>query len=369
MTAYFIRRLLLMIPTFLGVTMIAFMITRFLPGGPLEQELMRFRMAQAESGGGGSSMTQAGGELPQEALDELKKAFDLDKPAPVAYKNWLTRMIFDLDMGNSYKTREKVWDAISARFPISIFFGLTGFVLAYGVSVPLGIAKAIRHSSRFDFISSALVFIGYSIPGWAMGALLLVFFASGQHLDWFPLGGFESNSYDDLPSIVKKWEDIDDVSDDFGSFDREKMSLVSKVVDRIQYSVLPVFCYMIGSFATLTVLMKNSLMDNVGQDYVRTAFAKGLSPRRVIFYHALRNSLIPIATGLGHALSVIMAGSYLIEKVFNIKGIGLLGFNAIVGYDYPLVMGILSINIMLMLFGNILSDFLYALIDPRVRFE
>ncbi len=365
MTAYFIRRLLLIIPTFIGVTMVAYCIMRFVPGGPVDRILMQMQMANAQQG---TSIGSEAGELPEEAVAELKKAFDLDKPWYQAYALWLGRMA-RLDLGTSYTFQEPVSEIIIARFPVSIYFGMTGFVLAYLVSVPLGITKAIRHGSYFDFFSSATVFIGYSIPGWAMGALLLVLLAGGEFLSWFPLGEFRSASFDDLPGISQSMVDPIDVEDDFGQFDWSKMPLVAKAADQIYHTILPVFCYMVGSFAALTILMKNSIMENIGQDYVRTAFAKGLSPRRVIFLHTLRNSLIPLATGLGHAIGIIMAGSYLIEKVFNIDGIGYLGFTAILSRDYMIVMGILSINIMLTLLGNILSDVLYALVDPRIRFQ
>jgi microcin C transport system permease protein len=367
MGAYFIRRFLLIIPTFIGVTMIAFFITRMVPGGPLDRAIMQFRMGAAMQGGADVAGA-AGGQIPEAALEELKRAFDLDKPWYVAYVLWLGKLA-RLDLGNSYQYREPVSDLIIQRFPVSMYFGLIGFALAYLICIPLGIAKALKHGSKFDFVSSAIVFIGYSIPGWAMGALLLVFFAGGQFFSWFPLGGFRSTTYDELPAMVRQWEDIDQVSDEFGTFQWERMSLRSRVVDQVHHTVLPVFCYMLGAFASLTVLMKNSLMENLGKDFVRTAFAKGLSPRRVIYMHTLRNSLIPIATGLGHALGVLMAGSYLIEFVFNIDGIGYLGYTAIVGRDYTVVLGILSINILLLLVGNIFSDMLYAGIDPRIRFE
>jgi microcin C transport system permease protein len=173
-----------------------------------------------------------------------------------------------------------------------------------------------------------------------------------------------------LPAAAR-WidDDPEEVSDEFGSFQWDKLSWAAKVADRTTHMLLPVLCYMIGSFATLTILTKNSLMENLSQDYVRTAFAKGLSPRRVIYLHTLRNSLIPLATGLGHAISVVMAGSYLIEWVFNIDGIGYLGFTSIVERDYTVVLGVLAINTLLILLGNIFSDILYALIDPRIRFE
>ena len=198
---------------------------------------------------------------------------------------------------------------------------------------------------------------------------MLVFLASGRFYHVLPLGDVKTSSYDDLPALAKAIDDQENVSDDFGSFDWDRLSTFSKLIDNVYHMFLPVVCYMIGSFATLTVLTKNSLMENLGQDYVRTAFAKGISPRRVIFLHAMRNSLIPLATGLGHAISVVMAGSYLIEFVFNIDGIGYLGYTSIVGRDYTVVMGVLAINTVLILSGNIISDILYSLIDPRIRFE
>ena len=361
MTAYFIRRGLLIVPTFLGVTMIAFLITRLVPGGPLERAMMEMRMASGQMG-------ETGAEIPESVRRELMKTYHLDKPWHHAYALWLGDVV-RFDLGRSDKYREPVSSLIIERLPVSLMFGLSGFTLAYLISVPLGIMKALRHGNTFDFATSALVFVGYSIPGWAMGTLLLVFFAGGEFFEWFPLGNIRSSSYDDLPAIVKNAEDFDDVSDEFGGFEWDRLSLTSKMIDRTSHAILPVFCYVMGSFASLTILMKNSLMENLGQDYVRTAFAKGLTPRRVILIHTLRNSLIPIATGLGHAIGIVMAGSYLIELTFNIDGMGLLGFKAILGKDYTVVMGVLAINILFTLVGNILSDFLYAVIDPRIRFE
>lgn len=378
MYAYFARRLLLIIPTLLGVTMLVFTITRIVPGGPLEREIMKIRQAQSmgEGGAGGAGgVIDRTGEIPKEALEQLAKQFHFDKPGWEAYLYWLAD-VARLDLGESFYKfksdgdgREKVLDLIVQRFPISLTFGLTGFVLSYLVCIPLGIMKALRHGSAFDVTSSFIVFVGYSIPGWALGVLLLLYLASGSYWEVFPFGGVQSNNYDALPEMVKAIEPRDEVVDRFGALDRDRMSLLARTLDRVQYMFLPVLCYMAGSFASLTVLMKNSLMENLGQDYVRTAFAKGLSPNRVIFLHTLRNSLIPLATGLGHALGVIMAGSYLIEFVFDIDGIGYLGFTSIQSRDYAVVMGVLVINVLLLLFGNILSDILYALIDPRIRFE
>lgn len=362
MTAYIIRRLLLIIPTFIGVTLIVFLITRVVPGGPLEQALMQARMGAGRLGGEG------GGQIPQEAIDELRRQFDLDKPWHQAYFLWMTKLV-TLDLGNSYRFREPVWNLVSQRFPVSVYFGLIGFVLGYLVCIPLGIIKALRHGSGFDLVTSFMVFVGYSIPGWALGTLLLVLLAGGQFYSFFPLGGFRSTGYDELPSLARQMVDPDQAVDDDGNFEWSQMPLPAKAIDQLWHTILPIFCYMVGSFATLTILMKNSLMENLGQDYVRTAFAKGLSPNRVIFLHTLRNSLIPLATGFGSALGIIMSGSYLIEYVFNIDGIGYLGYTSILARDYTVVMGILAINTLLTLFGNLLSDLLYAVIDPRIRFN
>ncbi len=340
MSGYFARRLLLLIPTFLGITFLVFAVTRFVPGGPIEQMMLQAQGAATEAGVSGGA--EGGVEMPQEVLDALNAQYGFDKPFPIAYLYWLGDVL-TLDLGKSYKFNEPVLGIIVRRFPISIYFGLIGFSLAYLVCVPLGIAKAIRHGTPFDFVSSAIVFVGYSVPGWALGAVLLVLFGGGSFWDLVPLGGFRSENFAEL-------------------------SLIGKILDQLHHTILPVLSYAVGSFATLTVLMKNSLMENLGQDYVRTAFAKGLSERRVILVHALRNSLIPICTGLGHAISIIMAGSYLIEFVFNIDGIGYLGYTSIIERDYAVVMGILVINTLLALFGNILSDVLYVLVDPRIRF-
>ena len=372
MATYFLRRLLLMIPTFIGVTLIVFMITRIVPGGPLEREIMRMRQGAGRGGEGGAGSAGRGiatvADLPKAQREQLEKQFHLDKPALQAYWLWLSDVL-RMNLGESYYFKKPVLSMIVSRFPISLTFGITGFVLAYLVRVPLGIAKALRHGGAFDLTSSAIVFMGYSIPGWALGVLLLLFLATGTFWDVFPLGNFRSQGYSDLPALVKSMETPEDVQDEFGSFQWENLSLASKFIDRVYYMTLPVLCYMIGGFATLTVLMKNSLMDNLGHDYVRTAFAKGLSPRRVIFLHTLRNSLIPLATGLGSALGLILAGSYLIEYVFNIDGIGRLGYDSLVNRDYTVVLGVLVLNTLALVFGNLLSDFLYALIDPRIRFN
>ncbi len=343
MFSYFVRRFLLIIPTFIGVTMVVFLILQITPGGPLEQYLQTLRSRATEAGatGGGPAGGGQQNEIPQEARAELERYFGLDQPIHIRYFKWFGNLMQG-DFGNSYVYGEPVLDVITSRFPISIYFGLIGFLLQYLICIPLGIYKAIRHGSAFDYISSSLVFIGYSIPGFVLGAVLLV--VLGRQMHWFPLGEFRSEG----------WED---------------MTMWNQIWDQLHHTILPVISYMVGGFATLTILMKNSLMDNLGQDYVRTAFAKGLSERRVIFVHALRNSMIPIATGLGHIFGLLFAGSFLIERTFNIDGIGLLGYKSIVQRDYTVVMGILVLGVILQLIGNIISDFLYSVFDPRIRFR
>lgn len=405
MFSYFVRRFLLMIPTFIGITFLCFTVTRFVPGGPVEQAVMRYQQAMAntgEGGGGSSSTTATQGQISEEMMQKLKEIYGFDKPFYIAYAKWLWRVLhFDLGVSDTHS--RPVWELIKEKFPVSIIFGFSGFLLSYLICIPLGVWKAVKHGSGFDTASSVLVFIGYSIPGWAAGVLLLMLLGGNAYLDVVPLGGKEStvvvagtrlSGYlqkgapaSDLPAEVRtqypQLRDKDIVNASHPAFSalpadkkvqlktgrHEDLTFVGRVIDRVWHMALPVFCYILGLFASHTVLMKNSLMENLGQDYVRTAFAKGLSEKTVIFKHALRNSLIPIATGLGHMLSIILAGSYLIEKVFNINGFGLLGYESLIARDYPVTLGILVIGSMLKLFGNIVSDFLYCLIDPRIRFS
>ena len=343
MLSYFIRRFLLIIPTFLGITLINFFILQIVPGGPLEMEIMRIRMGGTSGEGSTSTSTSSGINIPESAMEEIKRFYGFDRPIHERYILWLGNLL-QLNLGKSYVYAEPVWDVITSRFPVSIYFGLISFLLTYAVCIPLGVFKAVKNGSTFDIISSALVFIGYSIPGFALGAFLLVIFGGGSFLDWFPLGGFRSNDWENLSSG-------------------------ERILDQVHHTVLPVIAYVASGFAVLTILTKNAVIENLSQDYIRTAFSKGLTENKVIFRHALRNSLIPIATGLGHFISVIVAGSFLIETVFNIDGIGLLGYKSVVQRDYPVVMGLLVVTTLLLLIGNILSDIIYALVDPRIRFK
>jgi microcin C transport system permease protein len=249
--------------------------------------------------------------------------------------------IVQLDFGRSYTHNEPVLGLIGSKMEISIQFGLIGYLLTWLVCVPLGVYKAIKHHSFFDTASSFVVFLGYSIPGFVVCMLLLVGVA--VNVDWLPLGGYKPDNI-------------------------EQLTYLQAFLGRVRHMLIPITGYMIGSFATMTILMKNSLIENLGADYVRTAFAKGLSEKRVIFVHALRNSLIPITAGIGHAVGILFAGSFLIEKVCNIPGLGLMGYEAMVQRDYPIILATLVIGVAIRLFGNILSDIIWAMIDPRIRF-
>lgn len=339
MRDYFIRRTLLIIPTLLGITMLVFMVTRFVPGGPLERAIMEAQQASI-----GVSTQRSAGQgmaLSQEQLQQLKEYYGLDKPWYESYAHWVSKVVRG-DLGTSYRYNEPVWDVISQRFPVSLFYGLVSLVITYLVCIPLGVMKAIGHRSTMDNLTSILVFAGYAVPGYVLGALLLLFFAVEK--DWFPIGGFTSFNYDELP-------------------------FTAQVLDVLHHAVLPLICYLVGSFAVTTMLMKNNLMDNLAADYVRTAVAKGVSFKKAVTGHALRNSLIPIATTFGQNITLVVGGSFLIETIFDIDGFGLLGLTSIFDRDYPVVMGIVFLASLLLLIGNILSDILVAAVDPRVRFQ
>jgi microcin C transport system permease protein len=342
MTAYFIRRFLLIIPTFIGITIMVFIITRFVPGGPIERIIAQAQQMPSIQGAGPRATTAEQTQpLSEEQIEELKKYYGFDKPVLVSYFLWLGKVLTG-DLGTSTRYYDPVWGMIKERIPISLYFGILSLILVYGICIPLGILKAIKHKSSFDNSTSVIVFAGYAIPGWVVGVFMLVFFAS--HWEIFPLGGL--------------------VSDDFEDF-----TLIGKILDLIWHTILPLIAYVIGSFTVMTFLMKNTLMDNLASDYVRTAISKGLPFRQAVFKHALRHSLIPIATSFGNNISIILSGSFLIETVFNINGMGLLGYESVVERDYPVVMGILVISSLLFMIGNILSDICVAIVDPRVKFE
>lgn len=415
MLQYFIRRILLAIPTFIGCTIIVFFIVQLAPGGPLEQQIQQLKQA-SQSGERGGAREGTDAIIPPQAMAELQRYYQFDKPIWQRYLIWLglfprpmekfdvpvvlgkprkaggglriivekeadryivrdatdkTRVLDDWNVEyqkvdsinyilRAYKTeyagiltgyfgisnryQEPVMKLVMERLPISMQFGIISVILTYLVCIYLGIQKALNHGSRFDVMSSAIVFMGYSVPGWALGAVLLVIFSTQSGLDLLPLRGFQSADYDQL-------------------------EIGSKILDRAYHFILPTIAYTTAGFASLTMLMKNSLLENMSQDYVRTAFAKGLNEKRVIWVHAMRNSIIPIASRLGFLISVFLASSYLIEIVFSIEGLGKLSFSAILQRDYPIVFSFTVINVAIILIGTLLSDFILAMVDPRIKFK
>jgi microcin C transport system permease protein len=338
MRDYFLRRFLLIPPTLLGITLIVFLITRVVPGGPLERSLIEAQMGDM---GGGRADTGRGA-ISEEQMAQLKAYYGFDQPPVTAYLLWLKKIVTG-DFGMSYRFNEPVLQIILERVPVSLTYGfitlLPGLRCLHTAGCDQG--HQAPHANRQHHFRP--VFTGYAIPGYALGAILVVYLAA--RCGWFPMGGFTSKA-------------ISMTSACFG-----------KLGDFAHHAALPLFCYTVGSFALVTLLMKNHLMDNLAADFIRTAVAKGVSFRAAVVKHALRNSLIPIATHLGQHFTLLVTGSFLIEFIFDINGMGLLGYTSVVDRDYPTVMGVLLISSMLILIGHIVSDVLVAIIDPRVRFK
>ncbi len=342
MGKYLLKRLLVMVPTLIGITLIVFAVINLAPGSPVEQKLQQLRFGGGMGGGGGEGGGRGSSTVSDEVLAALNKQYGFDKPFHQRYLLWL-KNIATLDLGQSFTYEEPVTDVIVSKFPVSLQFGIASLILSYLISIPLGIAKAIRNGSSFDTGTSLLLFITYSIPPFMLGILLIVFLAGGSFLDLFPIGRLHSDYYEDL-------------------------SFVGQLLDRLHHFVLPLICYTIGSFTSLTLLMKNSLLEEIKKDYVRTARAKGLDERTVYLKHALRNALIPIVTGLGSFLTVFFAGSLLLETLFQLDGVGLLSYKSVLSRDYNVIMGLVFSQSVLFLIGNIISDVAYVLVDPRIDF-
>jgi microcin C transport system permease protein len=334
MKSYLIRRLLLMIPTLFGISLVCFALIQFVPGGPVEEAISRMRQVGADKGM--SSKT-----ISPDEIANIKAYFGFDQPVHVRYVRWIGKVVQG-DLGTSYAYQEPVIKVILSKMPISLFFGLTSFLLSYLVCVPLGMAKALRHHSLFDTFSSITIFTGYVIPGYALGIVLIVFLGGGSYLDFFPISGI--------------------VSDEF-----ESLTLVGKALDFLHHMALPMVCYMMGEFAFLTMLMKNSLLEELGKDYMRTALVKGSSLKTAVRRHALRNALVPIATRASEIFTLMFAGSVLIERVFDIDGMGLLVYNSTVNRDYNVVLGVILLSSLMALIGRLFADFLYVVVDPRIR--
>lgn len=344
MIVYLIRRLLLMIPTFFGITLLTFVLINLAPGSPIEQKLQAIRFGAAGSSGGGSGggvNSRGDTSVNEEVIEALKKQYGFDKPLYERYFIWVKNLA-RLDFGESFTYQEPVIDVIKSKFPVSLQFGIASLILTYLVCIPLGVRKAIKAGTPFDRLTTILLNLTYAIPPLVLGIFLIVVFAG--KLNMFPIGGIQSDDYESLTSMGKLW-------------------------DRIHHFILPLICYMIGGFTELSVLMRNSMLDVVKSDFVRTARAKGLSEKVVIFKHALRNALIPIATGLGGFFGAFLAGSLIIEQMFNLDGIGLLGYQSVLSRDYNVIMGLTFISSLLLMFGRVFSDIIYVLIDPRIDFK
>ncbi len=358
MGAYILRRLLLVIPTLLGVMIINFTLVQFVPGGPVEQVLAKMQgegdvfagfagggedVATEETFGSDSEYLGARG-LPKEFIEELEKEFGFDKPP---LERFLTMMgnYMRLDFGESYFRKISVTDLVLEKMPVSITLGLWATLIAYAVSIPLGIRKAVKDGTPFDTWTSGAIIIGYAIPGFLFAIMLLVLFAGGSYWKIFPLRGLTSDNFEDL-------------------------TMIGKVLDYFWHITLPVLASTIAAFATLTLLTKNSFLDEIKKHYVMTARAKGLTEKRVLYGHVFRNAMLIVIAGFPAVfIGVFFGGSVLIETIFSLDGLGRLGFEAAVARDYPVIFGTLFVFGLIGLVVGILSDMMYVFVDPRIDFE
>ncbi len=338
---YILRRLVLMIPTLFGITLVTFLFVNLAPGGPIEQKLMQIRQGSAKGGSAAAAMRWQQG-VSQETIDAIKKQYGFDKPLHVRYWIWIKNLT-RLDFGNSIDFQQPVLSVIASRFPVSLQFGVTSFLLTYLVSVGLGLFMSYHAHKWVDGSLSLGLIILSAIPPFAVGILLLVVFAGGSFLDWFPLGYLNSENYD-------------------------SMTLGQKIVDRVHHFVLPLIAYMLGSFTTLAFLCRGSVLNELNKDYIRTAQAIGVSRPRIHLRHAFRNALIPIVTGIGGFVAVFLGGSLLVETIFQLNGIGLLGYQALMSRDYNMIMGLTFLQSLALLVGNLIGDLAYVLVDPRIDF-
>jgi microcin C transport system permease protein len=347
MWAYVAKRVLLMLPTLLGVIALTFVVIQFVPGGPVEQALIELRKGQTGSGeasGGGVSQYRGRQGIDAERVKEIKALYGFDKPAPERFWQML-KGFATFDLGQSFYHHMDVWNLVKSKLPVSISIGLWTFFLTYFISVPLGIAKAVREGSRFDSITSMLVLVGYSIPGFVLGVFLLVLFGGGSFVQWFPLRGLISDNW-------------------------ESLSWAGKTLDYLWHITLPVTASVAGAFAVMTMLTKNTFLEEIRKQYVLTARAKGLAENRVLYKHVFRNALIPLVTGFPAAfIGAFFAGSLLIETLFSLDGLGLLSYESVVRRDYPVVMGTLYLFTLIGLVVKLIGDLCYVWVDPRVQFE
>ncbi len=357
MTAYVLRRLLLMVPTLFGIMLLNFIIVQAAPGGPVERTLAQMQGMegdlQSRMGGQGdaSTSTSAGDSkyrgaqgLDPELIARIEALYGFDKPAHERFFDMLGQYLV-FDFGDSFFRDKSVMDLIVEKMPVSISLGLWSTLIIYLISIPLGIKKAVKDGSRFDVWTSSVIIVGYAIPGFLFGVLLIVLFAGGTYWDWFPLRGLTSPDF-------------------------ESMSTFEQLLDYLWHLVLPVTALVIGGFATLTMLTKNSFMDEINKQYVLTARAKGLSENRILYGHVFRNAMLIVIAGMPAALvGIFFTGALLIEVIFSLDGLGLLGFEAVLNRDYPVMFGTLYIFTLVGLILKLISDLTYVAIDPRIDFS
>ena len=355
MANYILRRLLLIVPTLFGIMVINFLIVQSAPGGPVEQMIAKMqghdlsataRISGSSTGDGGqpsSSREQQQG-LDPEVVEAIEKLYGFDKPMSERFWDMVINYS-QLDFGDSFFRNTSVIDLILEKLPVSISLGLWSTLLVYLISIPLGIHKAVNHGNRFDVWSSTVITISYAIPGFLLAIMLIVLFAGGSYLDWFPLRGLSSDNFDEMTT--------------FG-----------KIKDYFWHLALPLTAYTIGGFATLTMLTKNSFLDEINKHYVITARAKGLEENKVLYHHVFRNGMLIIIAGFPAAfLGMFFTGSMLIEVIFSLDGLGLLGYESVINRDYPVIFGTLFIFTLLALLLKLISDLTYVWIDPRIDFE
>ena len=333
MKAYLIKRMLQIIPTLLGITLITFVIIHLAPGNPA---MLKLQMGKGQAELGNKAFSQ-------QIIEQTKELYGLDKPLPLQYILWVKR-IFTLDFGFSYKDHRNVWDKIAERLPITIQLNIISIFLVYLIAIPCGIYSSTHEGSFADKILTVGFFFLYSLPSFWVAVLLIMLFGGGDFWDVFPVYGISS----------------------IGS---ETMGLLPWLIDRMWHMVLPVVCLTYGGLAYLSRLTRAAMLEVIREDYVRTARAKGLRERVVIFKHAFRNALLPLITLLAFLLPSMFGGSVIIESIFSVPGMGQLGFESVLSRDYPVIMAITAISALLTLIGLLISDILYAALDPRIKLE
>ena len=346
MAAYILKRLLLMIPTLIGVMLVTFLVTQFVPGGPVEQLVSQLqgRGHAGEASAGTEGLYRGATGLSEEHVKKLNEMYGFDKPAHERFFSMIVNYL-QFDLGESYFHNKSVMELVVSKLPVSISLGVWSFFIVYLTCIPLGVAKAVRDGSSFDVITSTIILIGYAIPGFVLGITLLVLFGGGSFWDIFPLRGLVSDNWDKLP-----W--------------------YQQVLDYLWHMVLPIIASVIGSFAVMTMLTKNSFIEEIRKQYVLTARAKGLPENTVLYKHVFRNAVIPLVTGFPAAfIGAFFTGSLLIETIFSLDGLGLLSYESVLKRDYPVVLGTLYLYTLLGLIAKLLADMSYVLIDPRIQFE